>query len=89
MTPTTFPEANATFRPPTDLEESQCRTIHAWQGTIERGSCEGVPLTVTAWKPSETELAELNAGKPIFLSCLGGLPPHFLTTDFVSATNPA
>ena len=89
MTPVKFPESNAHFGPPPDLEESQCKTIHAHIGQVERGSCEGATLVVTAWKPDERELAALNAGQPVFLSCLGGLPPHFITTNFAEATNPA
>lgn len=90
MTPTNFPESNARYGPPADLEENQCHTFYAWHGVVGSGSsCEGAKLVVTAWQPSPEELAEINAGKPIFLSCLGGLPPHFLTTDFKTATEPA
>lgn len=89
MTPVTFPQANARFGPPSDLAESQCMTIHAYQGKVERGSVEGSPIVVTAWKPSPQELNAMIEGSPIFLSFLGGLPPHFVTTDFQQATHPA
>lgn len=89
MTPVNFPQSNAHFSPPPDLEESQCHTIHAWQGVVERGSCEGSRLVVTAWQPTQAERAAIAAGHPVFFSCLGGLPPHFLTVDFKQATNPA
>jgi hypothetical protein len=89
MTPTPFPEQNAIYGPPPDLEESQCRSIFAWHGQAMRGSCEGAKLIVVAWKPDERELEALIAGRPVFLSMLSGLMPHFLTTNFQEATNPA
>lgn len=89
MTATTFPEANTVYRPPADLEESQCSSIAAFQDVVQRGSCEGTRLIVVAWQPSERELEDLKAGGPVFLSMLGGLQPHFLTTRFEEAVCPA
>ena len=88
MTPTDFPNSNARYGPPSDLEESQCQTIRAWQGIVPKGSCEGATLVVSAWQPSAAELARLNEGGPVFFSCLGTLPPHFLSTTFDDAPNP-
>jgi len=84
-----FPEANATFGPPPDLHENQVRRIAVYTGTIERGSCEGATMCVSAWQPTAEELADLNAGRPVFLAVLGGLPPHFLSTRFQDAINVA
>lgn len=89
MTPVSFVQANANFSAPSDLHEQQVRTIPAFKGEVKFGSCDGVPLVVVAWKPDERELQALNAGEPVFLSCIGGLPPHFLTVSFTEATNPA
>jgi len=89
MNPVKFPEANSTFGPPAGLEESQVQTVAAYVGQIERGSVEGMSVVVVAWQPTPAELEVLNAGGAIFLSVIGGLPPHFLTTDFQSATHPA
>jgi hypothetical protein len=90
MIPTQFPESNCRFCAPEDLAESQCGTIHAYLGKIERGSVEGSPVIVTAWLPTPEELAALNAGKPIFISFLTGqLPPHFTCMEFNQAINPA
>lgn len=89
MTPVHFTEVNTRFGPPPELEESQCMTIPAFVGSVTGGSCDGSSMVVVAWKPTEEELAELNAGNPIFVSMLGGLPPHFLTTSFALAKNPA
>ena len=89
MIPTDFPEANAKFGPPSDMAESQVKTIPAYVGQVSSGSVDGATLVVAAWKPTAEELKDLEAGKPVFISMLGGLAPHFLTTDFALATNPA
>lgn len=89
MIPTEFPESNIKFKPPPDLEESQCGVIPGFTGEVVGGSCDGCPLTVVAWRPTAEELEAINNGAPIFLSIIGGLPPHFLTTDFNLATHPA
>ncbi len=82
MTPIKFPEANTRFGPPSDLEESQCATIHAYLGKLAEGSLDGSPIVITAWKPSPEELQAMNEGAPVFLSFVGGLPPHFACTSF-------
>lgn len=84
MTPSTFPEANTAFKAPSDSSESQCCTIEAFGG-----SCDGVPMVITAWRPSPEELSELNRGGLVYLTVLGGLPPHFVTTSFDQARRPA
>lgn len=89
MTPTTFNEANAVYGPPADLDESQCQSIPAYQGTVLGGSVDGCKVVVVAWKPCEGDLERIMLGYPIFISMMGGLAPHFLTTDFQQATNPA
>lgn len=89
MTPVQFPEVNSRFSAPPDLGESQVMTVPAYVGRVRGGSVDGAQVVVTAWKPSVEELAQLVAGKPLFLSFLGGLPPHFPTVDFHTATHPA
>lgn len=90
MTPRDFPEANTRFHPPSDLEESQCRTIPAYLGTVDRGSVEGTKLVVVAWELSHEEVqALLRKETPtIYISMLGGLAPHFLSLSFKDAVNP-
>lgn len=88
MTPTTFEQANCKFGTPEGLDESQVMTIHAYRGPVVGGSVDGAQLVVTAWKPTEAEIEVMKAGAPVFLSVLGGLPPHFLTTDFEQAVKP-
>jgi hypothetical protein len=89
MTPVRFPEATRFFGPSPDMTDEQVHVIHAYVGEVPRGSCEGAPIVITAWQPSEAELAALNAGGPVFLTFMGGLPPHFATTSFAEANNPA
>lgn len=82
MEPTTFKEVNHKFGPPEGMEESQVRTIPAYLGQINNGNLDGAPVVTVAWKPSEEELKQLIGGNPIYLTCIGGLPPHYLTTQF-------
>lgn len=89
MTCVGFPEANTVFRAPSDLEESQCSAAPAYKGAVARGSVEGATIVVTAWQPSPAELEQLRNGGLVYLSVLGGLPPHFITTEFNQAINPA
>jgi len=88
MKPIKFPEANCQYGPPPDLSESQCMTIFAYAGRVQGGSVDGAQQVITAWQPDEAELRDLIAGKPIYMSFLGGLPPHFATTDFEKAKHP-
>lgn len=89
MTPTNFPEANTQFKAPSDMDESQVATIPAHVCEVRGGSCDGVPMVVVAWMPSEQEIRDIVAGKPIFLSMFGGLSPHYLTTSFEQSINCA
>lgn len=89
MTPQNFDEANQVFSPPKDLDESQCISIPAFVGEVKSGSVDGVPLVVVAWRPTSEELDRLNAGCAIFLTMIGGLAPHYLSTTFEEATHPA
>lgn len=89
MNPIHFPEANRQFNPPPDLDESQCMAVPAYVGEVKQGSVDGVTIVVVAWQPNAQDIKRIIEGNPIYLSCVGGLPPHFLTTDFHSATHPA
>ena len=91
MTPIHFPEANCKFVAPPDLTESQVMTISAYRGKTFGGSVDGSPIVIVAWQPSPEERELLYEGAPVFLTMMmdGGLPPHFLTTNFQQACNPA
>lgn len=91
MIPIKFKESNCQFGPPKDLDPSQCMTVSAFQGEVKNpnSSMDGCPVVVVAWKPSLTDIELLKEGQPIYLSMIGGLPPHFLSMSFEAATNPA
>lgn len=82
MKPADFPESNRKFGPPPGMSESQVQTIDAYMGKIDRGPLEGAEMVVTAWQPDADDLARLNAGGVVYLSFIGGLPPHCAATQF-------
>lgn len=89
MTPSDFPDSNSVFGPPPGLEESQCLSIPAYVGEVRGGSCDGLRHVIVAWRPSEEELRDLQQGGLVYLSVIGGLAPHYLSTDFHTASHPA
>lgn len=89
MNPTLFPEANINFVAPGDLKESQCATVAGFQGKVTGGSIDGSPISVVAWAPTERELELIKEGKPIFLTFVGGIPPHYPSMSFHEASQPA
>jgi hypothetical protein len=86
MMPSNFPESNCNFSAPSDMDESQVLTIPAFKGIVNGGNLDGCPFVVVAWIPTPEEIEQLKAGQPVYLSMLGGLSPHFLTTNFKHAT---
>lgn len=84
MTPAEFPESNATFKSPPDLPGS-CAPIKGLICEAKGGIWDGSMQVVVAWKPSPQELQDLNEGGVIYLSVMGGLPPHFLCTRITEA----
>jgi len=88
MTPIKFPEANATFNPPPDMK-GLCESVTAYCGHVEGGTNDGAKICVTAWRPTLQEIEAMRRGQPIFVSFIGGLPPHFVTTDFQQSIHPA
>ena len=87
MIPVKFPEANSSFGPPEGMSEAQVATVAAFVGEMKGGTLDGARLVVTAWMPTAEELEQLIQGGPLFLTVVGGLPPHCITTDFKEATN--
>lgn len=89
MNPCNFPEANSVFHAPEDFEVEQVASIPAYQHEVQGGTCDGVQQVVVAWMPTPAEIAVILAGNPIYVSMLGGLSAHMVTTDFYAATHPA
>lgn len=89
MTPSLFEEANTLFRPPFDLEESQCMSIAAHVSEVTSGSMDGVKQIVVAWLPTGEDLKRLQQGDPLYITFMGVMPPHYPSTNFHDATHPA
>lgn len=85
MIPDNFEQQNTTFKSPPEMPES-CQDIKAFLGQAMGGVFDGAQICVTAWKPDAAELARLNQGGAVFLTVIGGLPPHRLSTSFKDAT---
>lgn len=66
MTPEKHATTNATLNPAPGTEDTVIPlpiTRHSYS--------DGTPCVVSFWRPSEAELAALNAGKPVQLTCQG------------------
>jgi len=68
MTPVAFPQVNSKLVAPPDMHEAQVRTLGAYVGKVQGGSCDGASMIVTAWKPAPEELDRLLMGEPVFLT---------------------
>ena len=64
-----------------DLDESQVAPIRARVGVLTGGNLDGARQVLVAWKPDAMDLHMLNAGGLIYLSFIGGLPPHCVFTE--------
>lgn len=89
MSPAKFEQSNCIFGPPPDLEESQCRTIPAYRGNTEGGSCDGAPCVVVAYHVDEADIAVMRRTGLIYFTMIGGLAPHYPSLSFRDATHPA
>lgn len=89
MTPYKFQEANQKFGPPDGFTESQVVPVDAFVGEAKQGCLDGSKIVVTAWMPTPEERERLCLGAPIFLTFIGGLPPHAVSVSFEQAINLA
>lgn len=87
MKPSAFPESNVVFSAPADMGESQCGSIEGFAEKIIGGPLDGAPIMVVAWQPSPEDIEQMEQGKPIYLTMIGGLAPHFLSMSFEQAIN--
>lgn len=87
MTPATFPEANTSFGPPADMTETQCGTIPAHVHTVVGGPLDGASEIVVAWLPSNNDIDRLVHGEAVYITMLGAVVPHRLSTSFQEAVS--
>jgi len=80
MKPDTFPGAGIDFTCPNGYSPSQIGTIKAMVTEVVGGNIDGDRLVTVAWRPDAADLERLNNGGLVFLHCVNGLLPHFLTT---------
>lgn len=77
MNPVDFPWSNRTYVKPEGWTDEQCQALQTYQGVNE----DGHSLIISCWKPTPEEIADIVAGKPIFLHVLTNVqPPVLLTT---------
>jgi hypothetical protein len=86
MNPIDFEQANMTFNAPPG-QEDYVQPIRAFYGQRLGGSLDGVVFTVVCWELSEEDLEALRLTGKIYLSFVGGLPPHLACTSFEQAAN--
>lgn len=80
MHPTNFIGANKIVGPPPGVLEAQVASIPAYVGKHKHGPFDGTQFVVVAWVPSPEDLERIKSGMPIYLTMLGGLMPHFMST---------
>ena len=71
MIPTSFDESNHVLDKPPGMTYEQCQALSVWQGE----SSDGVPLVVSAWKPTREELESIKRTGRVWLIVLGQTMP--------------
>lgn len=79
MDPIDFEHSNVNFVKPEGWTDEQCQSLPVFKGVTE----DGFPLHISCWKPTELEIADIVAGKPIYLHVLFNvqMPVMLSTTD--------
>jgi hypothetical protein len=83
MLPTSFPQANFTFKKPNDMTDEQCMDLHVWRGEVPHDD-EGntFPAIISCWKFSKEDLEEIQNTGCVWLSITGnGMPPVSIFTE--------
>lgn len=76
MEATSFAEANGYVDKPEQLTYDQCQVLTTWTGML----VNGIPATISCWKPTREELAEIERTGRVWLVVLGhGMPPVHIT----------
>lgn len=77
MNPIQHATSNDVLRPPAGVSHEDCRPLYITRTIYHMGDGKQVPGIVSYWRPTQEQLALLNAGAPVFLSCLGLTHPPF------------
>lgn len=85
MIATEIDPCNCVFRPPPDLDESQCHSITAYRFEIKQGNLDGQEGVAVAWKPDADDIRRISEGGVVYLTMIGGLIPHRLSTTWEDA----
>lgn len=88
MIPIAIPEANCIFTPPVGIDEKQVSSVAGYVGVAQGGSMDGSKIIVIGWQPTPEEIQRIVNGHCIYLTLCGAVPPHYLSTDFQTATHP-
>jgi hypothetical protein len=76
-----FPGTNHEFGKPQGIRDDQCGTLRVHRGVTDVGG-DMIPISRSGWKPSEEDLARLNAGGLIYLDVFGmGHPMVSVNTE--------
>jgi hypothetical protein len=91
MMPLEFAGTNVTFLIPDDLasNRTKARAIRGRVFQVGPGPLDGLAVAVVAYKPSALDVSRFLAGEPIYISFLGGVAPHYLSTTLEEAINPS
>lgn len=78
MNPSDFDHSNKKYVKPEGWTDEQCSGLDVFQGVND----DGHPLIISCWKPTPEEIADIVAGKPVWLGILTAVqPPVYLTTS--------
>jgi hypothetical protein len=77
MNPIQHPTSNDVLRPPAGMSREECRPLYITRVSYDHPWKTGVSTAgvISYWMPTPEQLALLNRGKPVFLSCLGQTHP--------------
>jgi hypothetical protein len=82
-----FPGTNHSFGKPQEMRDDQCGTLRVKRGFTDVGG-DVYPVNTSGWKPSEEDLARLNAGGLIYLNIFGsGHPVVSVSTELIPSTD--
>lgn len=78
-----FEGTNHSFGKPQEMRDDQCGTLRVKRGLTDIQG-DKFPVSTSGWKPSDEDLAKLNAGGLIYLNIYGmGHPVVSVSTELI------